>query len=244
MNNDEAKFILAAYRPDGRDASDPRFTEAMAQAERDPELRAWWQRQRAFDAGVAAKLAGVMPPPGLRESILAGGRVSRRRRPWNFPVWLAAAAVVALLAVAAVTLRPSLRAPSLRDFAAFAMKDITSDYAAHSGFPAGLGGVQAQLATAALPLPQGFELSLDELRRHRCRTVSIAGREVFELCFQRDGAWFHLYVARRRDFSPGSADPKALLFAQGDFSATAWTDSANAYALVVRGAAASLQRLF
>jgi len=245
MSNDEAKFILAAYRPDGRDATDARFTEAIAQAERDPELRVWWERQRAFDAKVAAKLAEVMPPPGLRESILAGGRVSQpRRRAWHLPGWLAAAAAVALLAVAAVTLPPLLRAPSMEDFAAFAVKDMVDDYAAHSGFPPGLDGVQGQLAAATLPLPQGLKLSLDELRRNRCRTLRIAGREVFELCFQRDGAWFHLYAARRSDFAAGNADPKALLVSQGNFSATAWADSANAYALVVRGSAATLQRLF
>ena len=33
MKNQEAKFILGAYRPDGRDAGDPAFTEALAQAE-------------------------------------------------------------------------------------------------------------------------------------------------------------------------------------------------------------------
>lgn len=245
MNNDEAKFILAAYRPDGRDASDARFAEAIAQAERDPELRAWWERQRAFDTKVAAKLAEVMPPPGLRDSILAGGRVSQpRRRAWNRPVWLAAAAAVALLTIAAVTLRPSLRAPSLQDLAAFAVKDLAVDYTGHTGFPPGLDGVQGQLAAAALPLPQGMKLSLAELRRERCRTVSIAGREVFEICFQRDGSWFHLYAARRSDFSSGRPDAKPLLISEGNFSATAWADSANAYALVVRGGAATLQRMF
>ncbi|MBL9213749.1 MAG: hypothetical protein JNL92_25010 [Opitutaceae bacterium] len=245
MNNDEAKFILAAYRPDGRDAHDARFAEAIAQAGRDPELRAWWERQRAFDAQVAAKLAAVMPPPGLRESILAGGRLSEPRRPgWKRPVWLAAAAAVVLLALLAVTLRPALRAPSLQDFAAFALQDMVDDYAAHTGFPPGLDGVQGRLATATLPLSQGLTLSLDELRRHRCRTVTIAGREVFELCFQRDGTWFHLYAAARSDFSTGSADPKSLLVSRGNLSATAWADSATAYALVARGGAATLQRLF
>jgi hypothetical protein len=245
MSNDEAKFILAAYRPDGREASDARFAEAIAQAERDPELRGWWERQRAFDTKIAAKLAEVMPPPGLRDSILAGARVSQpRRRAWKLPVWLAAAAAVALLIVAAITLRPSLRGPSLDDFATLAVKDLAIDYAEHTGFPPGLDGVQGQLAAAALPLPQGMKLSLADLRRERCRTVSIAGREVFEICFQRDGSWFHLYAARRSDFSSGRPEAKPRLISQGDFSAMAWADSANAYALVVRGGAATLQRLF
>jgi len=30
MNNDEAKFILRAYRPGGPDAADPQFAEALA----------------------------------------------------------------------------------------------------------------------------------------------------------------------------------------------------------------------
>ena len=44
MNNQEAKFILGAYRPGGRDAVDPMFSEALAQAGRDPELRAWFEK--------------------------------------------------------------------------------------------------------------------------------------------------------------------------------------------------------
>jgi len=40
MNNQEAKFILAAYRPGGQDASDPLFAEALEQVRRDPD----WQR--------------------------------------------------------------------------------------------------------------------------------------------------------------------------------------------------------
>ncbi|MBC8040705.1 MAG: hypothetical protein H7Y06_09195, partial [Opitutaceae bacterium] len=72
MNTNEAKFILRARRPDGRDDADPRFQEALEQARRDPALAAWMAREQAFDEAVAARLRAVEPPAGLRDAILAG----------------------------------------------------------------------------------------------------------------------------------------------------------------------------
>ena len=40
MDNQTAKKILSAYRPDGTDATDPVFQDALAQCERDPQMRA------------------------------------------------------------------------------------------------------------------------------------------------------------------------------------------------------------
>lgn len=244
MNNQEAKFILGAYRPDGRDASDPRFAEAKAQAERDPALRAWWERQRTFDATIAAKLQEIAPPASLRDSILAGVKASRPcRQWWQTPGWLAAAAAVALLAAVAVTLHFATRGPALKDLAAFALTDLADAHEDHSGYPPGLGRVQAQLVAATAPFSRGLKVDLEELRKNNCRTVRVGGREVFEVCFQRDGTWFHLYAARRSDFSPAGGDAKSLLAARGDFASTAWADATNVYALVTRAGADALRRV-
>lgn len=75
MNNDEAKFILRAYRPGGRDAADPQFAEALAQARRDPELARWLAEQTALDAAIGAKFQTVPVPADLKASILAGRKV-------------------------------------------------------------------------------------------------------------------------------------------------------------------------
>src|ERR1039458_1792759 len=93
MNNNEAKFLLCAYRPGGRDADDPAFAGALAQARQDPALGAWFAREQAFDTMMASQLGSIAPPPGLREAILTGASVSRASpvaRRW--PVWLARAA--------------------------------------------------------------------------------------------------------------------------------------------------------
>lgn len=89
VTNDEAKFILAAYRPGGRDANDPLFAAVLIRAYRDPQLRAWFQSQHGFDAAVSAKLRELQPPPGLRDALLVGARVScPMASPSRFRRWL------------------------------------------------------------------------------------------------------------------------------------------------------------
>lgn len=244
MNNDEAKFILSAYRPDGRDAADPQFAEALAQAERDPELRRWLEHQRAFDRVVADRLAAVAPPPGLREAILAGARASQPRRNWwTQPAWLAAAAAIALAALVGVRLaRNTAAGGTLAELARLAVADIAEAHDQHDGFPAGLGDVQARLASATLPLTQASGVDIGELRRQKCRTVRVGGLEMFELCFNRDGTWFHLYVARR-GASISGVSGLPVLAQRGDYTAAAWADARQVYALVARGGESALQRL-
>lgn len=243
MNNQEAKFILGAYRPDGRDAGDAMFADSLAQTERDPELRAWFERERKRDAAIAQKLSAIAPPPGLREAILVGARASRPRpRWWRHPGWLAAAAAIAVIATVAVRLQaPS--APAASDLASLALRDLAMAHAEHLGHPAELAGVQAQLANATLPLTRHLPINLDQLREKHCRTVQLGGREVFEICFKRDGTWYHLYAGRRSDFAPGAIDPKAQLVSRGKFTATAWGDGEHIYALVTRAGTDAIQRV-
>lgn len=75
MNNDEAKFILRAYRPGGPDAADPQFEAALAQARRDPELGRWLAEETALDRTLSAKLQTVPVPTDLKATILAGRKV-------------------------------------------------------------------------------------------------------------------------------------------------------------------------
>lgn len=246
MNNQEAKFILGAYRSDGRDASDAVFAEALAQAERDPELRGWLERQRKFDGAVAARLQEIAPPAGLREAILAGARVSAppaKRPAWKNPAWFALAAGIAVLLAVATSLKPGSSLPTAADLAAFARRDLVEAHDTHVGSAPGLAAVQAQLASARLPLSQNLQIDLEQLRREKCRAVRLGGREVFEVCFQRDGLWYHVYVGKRSDFAPGTLDPRALIASDGTMTSTAWADANHVYALVTTGSAEVLRRL-
>jgi hypothetical protein len=71
MDNEEARFILRSFRPDGADVSDPQFAEALQLAVKNRELGEWLASERAFDSAFARALASVSLPENLREDILA-----------------------------------------------------------------------------------------------------------------------------------------------------------------------------
>lgn len=238
MTSSEAKFILGAFRPDGRDATDPLIAEALAQAAADPELQRWFERQRVFDVAVCRRLEAVAPPSGLKEAILAGGRASRRRR-WFQPRWLALAAMLALGALGWWQFRSE--PPATANFAHWAIHDLRGAHYRHESSPAGLQEIQARLATMRGPLPEALQLEVETLQAARCRVVNLRGREVFELCFRRDGAWFHLYVARRESTDPWLIDRAP--FALDHFAAMSWSDAGQVYALVTSAGQQALERL-
>jgi hypothetical protein len=72
MTNARAKFLLSVYRPNGADAEDPAFKEALAQAQRDPTLGSWFREQQAFDELIFAKLRSIEVPANFPTAILGG----------------------------------------------------------------------------------------------------------------------------------------------------------------------------
>ena len=71
MDNEQARFILRSFRPDGADAGDPDFAEALKLAMENRELGEWLASERAFDAEFANALGTVNLPDNLREDIMA-----------------------------------------------------------------------------------------------------------------------------------------------------------------------------
>jgi hypothetical protein len=244
MNNEEAKFLLRGYRSDGSDAQEAAFRPALDQVGRDPALREWFGHQQAFDAAVSAKLNSLPAPAGLREAILAGGRVTTLgavpRVWWRQPMWLAAAASLAVICATGLVLwpRPALAGATLAEH-------ILADTAHHlrhlgHGGP-GTDALQALLADPTHRFARGLPVSYDALRRAGCRTISYQGRELVEVCFNRDGVWFHAYIGRRADFPALAAAPD---FAEKDgHSAVTWADQAHVYLVAGNVGRAALQRL-
>ncbi|MGE9267526.1 MAG: hypothetical protein ACQKBY_05480 [Verrucomicrobiales bacterium] len=69
MDKEQARFILRSFRPDGADAQNPDFAEALSLAASDRELGDWLARERAEDASFAKALQGIEIPEDLRQAI-------------------------------------------------------------------------------------------------------------------------------------------------------------------------------
>lgn len=98
MDSQEAKSILSIYRS-GVDDDDPQFADALAETERNPELRAWVFEQGKSYNEIREKLRTIKVPDGLGEKIV-------RERPMVFSkakgarVWQIAATVAVLAGIA------------------------------------------------------------------------------------------------------------------------------------------------
>ncbi len=239
MNSHDAQFILRARRPGERDAQDPLFAEALAEVEKDPRLKAWHEREQRTDAAIAAKFAEIAPPPELRAAILAGARASRPRAGgWKMAPWLAAAAAVAVLLTVTVVQLGRPAPPQGDALTAVALRELITAHGDHDAEPPALAALQIRLASAVGSFPERIELRPDDLRRQGCRAFRVGGREVFELCFRRDGIWYHLYVA------PATGPDRGVSFeSAGQFAAASWQRGAVAYALATDAGRAALQRL-
>ena len=241
MNNAEAKFILQGYRPNGADASDATFQAALEQVQHDPALHEWFARQQAFDAAVGAKLSEVPAPAGLREAILAGGRVTvadpAQARWWRSPALFAAAAAIAVIFTTALALWPK-QAVADTALARYVMNDAEHEKL-HGGH--GTDSLKAMLGDPATRLVRGLPVSFDALRKGGCRTVSYEGHDVLEVCFSREGVWFHCYIGLRADFPAVAAAPTFL--DRDGMSVATWADEAHVYLVAGKAGRAALARL-
>ncbi len=242
MTNEEAKFILSAYRPNGSDSGDAAFGDALRIAGEDPLLGAWFARSRGHDAAISEKLRQIAPPPGLREAILAGARASDPRggsgMGWG---WIAGLAAAAALAIGVFSMRAPVRpGAGTEGFAGFAVNDMVSETHGGKGEPA--GALVATLQTAGARMPDASQIDFERLRDTGCRTLSFQGHPVLEVCFVRDGSLFHLYMTPREPSRGAPAQgPSYVTLAAG--AAALWSDSRFDYAVASTAGVGAIRRL-
>ena len=245
MNNEEAKFILQGYRPNGADAGDATFCAAVEQAKLDPMLGEWFAKQQAFDAAVSAKLAQITAPAELRAAILAGGRVtaagaSQRRAWWNHPVWMGAAASVAVLLAAGLVLWPK-QASAFDDFA-LADTRLSATHG-HDSHGEASNALRLMLGQPTTKLGQRLPVNFATLRDTGCRHVSYRGRDVLEICFKRNGEWFHCYIGRAVDFPDIERGAAPVVVDKGNGAVASWADAEHAVVVVSKTGRKSLEAL-
>ncbi len=239
MDNQEAKFVLSAYRPGGQDATDPRFSQALEQARRDPMLEHWFRDSIAFDAAIAEKLHAVAVPSDLRNDILAGVRVSRPSQ-WASPLLkLAIAAALLMAAIVGSLILREVTKPRLAGWQTNALGTISSLVNGRSNFDAqshSASELVNWLQTNGAPAAERLPRNLETLESLGCKTFLWNQELVSVICFKRpDGGLIHL-VARK----PSAAADPALrgepkLVQQGAWATATWREGDMVYMLAMEG---------
>jgi|GEM_PF-231367 len=239
MQNEEAKWILQMYRPDGQDASEPEFQQALEQARRDPELGRWFAQAVALDTRIGAKLRqATRPPETLKPQLLAlasSARPLAQTRPgrvrWSVVLPALAAVLVLGLMLGTLWFRPpppSGFAGYLKSMTTFVSQELDRlDFQSRE-----LKKVRQWLASRGwdpdLAVPDGLA-SRPSLG---CRLLEWNGHPVALICFALDERrQAHLLAIRRDAFQDAPAG--SLVQVQWDrTAAVAWSDRERTYLLV------------
>ena len=234
MDKHEAKLLLQSYRPNGQDAGDPAFAEALALARQDPELSDWFRRECELDTAIAAKLAATAVPADLRQSILTGQRSQRQfARPdflwWRSPA-LAWAAAIAVVFVAAFFFRDQGGSPLSITAYRNAMADHLSSgfvFDVRSQQPEQLQSWLAERrAFGALQLPETLLLS----NSIGCQLFEFEGRKSVLLCFTlADKQVVHLFVTDAAAFELGQVGEEPSLCRCEKWNACFWRKDGLVY---------------
>jgi hypothetical protein len=242
MNNDEAKFILSAYRSGGQDAGDPEFREALKQAETDPNLRDWLNREAVFDAAMIDGLRQVRPPGDLKPQILAGARLTRPDK-WRWPLRLAFAAIIVLAAAIVFTQLDSgtPERGTVSDWQEVALDFLSNNPKLDllSSEPAKL---TAYLRAHGSPTLADLPKTLGSLSTIGCKELERSGRRISIMCFTGvNGKIVHLVVTQREGgLNLNVKEP--MIAEHNGWAMATWPDRAHAVMLVTRGTVEDLRQ--
>ncbi len=231
MNRDEAKQILAGYRPGGQDAADPMFRDAFKLMESDPELKGWFDKSVAFDRAIATKLSNLTAPAGLREAILFRSKVIQPVPWWHrklsVPQLAAAAAILLILTFSGAW---AIQRPV--EFADFKREIVDRSWGAAPHLELETKDItQVRRFLAGRNAPFDFEIPpilADSIGG--CRIVQWRGRRVPVICFASGDQHFHMIVAEGDLFRDG---PRRLPEVDGweAWRTASWSKNGQTYVL-------------
>jgi hypothetical protein len=246
MDKQEALRVLQAHRPQDLDTTQPEFAEALALAENDPELKAWWEAQQAFDQKVAAKLEAVPIPADLRANILAAQKIEPfTLRPF-FPFWLAAAAMVAILCAVSTSFHASYLASQQISTDAFHVATLTflgNDAPPLAMTSADHDKIRAWLKEQNAPMGQMPE-KIAALPGVGCQKLVVQGHNVSLVCFaMADGKILHLFVVEKDALAEPPLRAAPEIKEVNGWSTASWSDDKMSFMLATQDNLDALRQL-
>jgi hypothetical protein len=236
--------ILSALRPDGPEASEADFAEALALAERDPALKAWWKAQREFDRKVAAKLAEVPLPEDLRETILASRKIEPFRPRASYSTWLAIAAMVAFLCVAGTFWEVSTYGPVDReDYAQQILPMLGNDSPHLAMTTPDHDKITAWLKSQHAPVGE-MPAKFAAMPSLGCQKYDIHGHTVSLVCFGlENGGEAHLFIVDRSALNDPPEIGRPRFDTMQGWNVASWSDGKMSYLLATHASPDELKQL-
>jgi hypothetical protein len=228
VTREQAKQILLLYRS-RRDLEDPEIKAAFEQAQRDPALQQWFERHCAAQRRIKDQFWALPVPPNLRHAIVAGRKITRPAF-WHRPAWLAAAAMIAVLAgVAVLWLRPSSfeRFDLYRSrivstvWREYRMDIVTNDLAAVNGY----------LARSGAPTNYVVPEKLRQLAVAGGGKLKWGDEPVSMVCFDAGAEQMLFLFVVNRGALRGEPEKAPELQRVSRFQTASWSDAANIYVL-------------
>jgi len=251
MNRQQAQEILLLFRPGTADAQDPDFADALALAEKDPELGRWLQDQTLVQNVLRAKFRQIPVPAGLKEQILSERKV-HTSVPLKRKLVLSAVCAVCILLMAVVIL-PLVRSHEDKSFANFHSRMVSS-VARQGLYPKmdletnDLAEIRKFLAKHQAPGDYVLPSGLQKTTGTGCAILEWQGKTVSMVCFNSgknpaaNASDLFLFVINHADVpkAPQAGKPS---FAQANSLPTAsWTYGDKTYILATLGDEASLRK--
>lgn len=245
MTINEAKEILLPAPLERGDGTDPLIVEAIALADREPELREWLERQSAIQSTTRQRLREIPVPADLRGRILASSsKIIRPAQWWRHPtLWSAAAMLMLLLGAGLWIGNQSTDENSLATFrgrmVGAVLRQYTMDIVTND-----MSRVRSFLASKNSPADYVLPEKLGHLPVTGGGVLSWQGEKVSMVCFDslNQGTLF-LFVVN--DSSLGDGPRAAREFQQvNKLGTVSWNANGKTYVLAGSGGEAALEQYF
>ncbi len=248
MNSQEAKIILALFRPGTADETDPSFQEARQLAKTDLELARWFDAHCESYLLLRGKFQAIPIPPGLKEQILSERKI---QRPFFQTYWrpmLAVAAVVTFLVGIDFGYGPLHDAKDR--YAAYRKRMVEAALRGYAMDVTTSNQVRVQEFLEANHSPTNYPLSagLKKATLAGCAVPSWQGNPVSMICFQtgrplppgeQSDLW--LFVTSRQTLAKADLPPNPVFDRVNKAITASWSDEHNDYLLATVGDKALLQ---
>jgi hypothetical protein len=255
MDNLTAKEILSAYRPDGRDARDITFQQALEQCQRDPAMREWLANQCQFDAAVAEAMASVPVPQEGKQRLLqadpdwfkqqddmpknsprgAGSYMNRRWWGWGI-------AALLLLSLVLWQSGPYSEFGKL-EAGRFTMASLVNQAMPLSYMDNEPQAVINWLMARGAPVPDGLPHGLQEAKAIGCRVFQMPdGGQVSLLCMLKNGEVVHFFVFDEAASSLLAYAPKNTWWQENGWHFYAYAEGNRRIAMATQGETDSLYK--